>query len=110
MSAVAQRASQGNQKTMNLITLINRCLRVACLLAAVCQVLLVNSMSITGHEIAELESQIASLKIQNQQLSNQSSQLQNLERISLRALELGLTPNTTALTLQGPPPIAMSNQ
>lgn len=74
------------------------------------QVFLVNQISIVGHDVSKLESEINTLKVQNQKLTNELTQLQNLERISSRALELGLQPTTSALTLQGLPPIAMSNQ
>lgn len=94
---------------MNLLKLINYCLLTTCIIFACVQVFIVNQIAITAHDIAKLETQISQLQEFNQNAQNELIQLSNLTRISNRALELGLTPNTTALTLQGLPPIAMSN-
>jgi len=72
--------------------------------------MLLNTLSQTGQEISKLETQVGTLKVQNQQLTNELSQLQNLDWIAMKANELGLKPSTSALTLNGLPPIAMSNQ
>lgn len=80
-----------------------------CIIFAIVQVFLLNSMSTYGSKLNKLDEKIRDLSVTNDILSEKIASESSVLALSLKAKELGLNTNLPALTLLGPIPVAFSN-
>ena len=74
---------------------------------SVVRITLVNSISTTGKELVDIESQIDSLKKQNELLQEQYLQSASYTNISLKAKTMGFAPASSQLNMAAPLPLAL---
>ncbi len=92
---------------MSFITILTRTISAACLVAMIIYVFVINSSASLGTQISNLDHDLAVISRINGELSQELSNLHDINRIASRAQELGFVNANTAMTVTLPDPLAM---